>query len=143
MAGEEGAIWDSTTILSEISVAEQLLMRQNRIIIPEKLRSGILKEIHSGHQGISKCRARAGQCVWWPGLATDLESLVNSCVECRRLEVQRPEPLITSTLPELPWQKIGTDLFEWRKNQYLLVIDYFTRYIEIARLNGTTADELI
>ena len=38
---------------SEISVTEQLLMRQNRIIIPEKLRSGIFKEIHSGHQGIS------------------------------------------------------------------------------------------
>lgn len=61
-------------------------------------------------------------------------------VECRRAGVQRPEPLITSTLPELPWQKVGTDLFEWRKNAYLLVIDYFSRYIEIARL---TADKVI
>lgn len=60
---------------SEISVTEQLLMRQNRIIIPGKLRAGVLEEIHSGHQGINKCRARAE---WWPGLARDLESLVNN-----------------------------------------------------------------
>lgn len=89
-------------VASELFVTEGLLMRQNRIIIPAELRSGILKEIHSGHQGVSKCRDRARQSVWWPRLSSDLEELINNCAECRKASVQRPEPLISSTLPELP-----------------------------------------
>ena len=122
---------------------EGLLMQRNRIIIPTALRSGVLKEIHSGHQGVSKCRERAAQSVWWSRLSSDLEELTDRCIECRKVRVQRPEPLIPSTLPELPWQKFGTDLFKWQKGHYLLVVDYFSRYIEIAKLVGTTAVEVI
>ena len=38
---------------------------------------------------------------------------------------------------------MGTDLFEWRKKNYLLIVDYYSRYIEISRLDRTTADEVI
>jgi len=44
---------------------------------------------------------------------------------------------------ELPWQKVGTDLFEWRNDMFLLVVDYYSRYIEIAKLNRSTAEEVI
>ena len=33
------------------------------------------------------------------------------------------ELLITSELPELPFQKVGTDLFEWEKRIHLLLFD--------------------
>ena len=56
---------------------------------------------------------------------------------------QRPEPLISSLLPQLPWQKVGTDLFFWKNHTYVIIIDYFSRYIEIAKLNRATADEVI
>ena len=48
-----------------------------------------------------------------------------------------------SVLPERPWQKVGTDLFEWRKNNFLLVVDYYSHFIEIARLTSTTAASVI
>ena len=130
-------------VAPELSVSEGLLMRCNRIVIPKSLRLGVLNEIHSGHQGLNKCRLRANQCVWWPKLSSELMELVNSCTTCRKAGKQQPQPLITSTLPELPWQKVGTDLFEWRKKNYLLIVDYYSRYIEIARLDRTTADEVI
>ena len=38
---------------------------------------------------------------------------------------------------------MGTDLFEWEKRNYLLVIDYYSQYIEIALLKRTTATEVI
>ena len=57
--------------------------------------------------------------------------------------MQRAEPLISTQLPDLPWQKVGTDLFHWKNHQYLLVVDYYSRYIEISKLNGTTADDVI
>ena len=48
-----------------------------------------------------------------------------------------------SVLPELPFQKVGTDLFKWEKRTYLLLVDYYSRYIEIALLSRPTAAEVI
>ena len=53
------------------------------------------------------------------------------------------EPLHPSPLPELPFQKVGTDLFEWDKKVYLLVIDYYSCFIEIAQLTGSSSAEVV
>lgn len=131
------------SVASEISVQQGLLMRGGRIIIPPSLRQEILGKIHAGQQGITKCRERARQSVWWPRMSKELENLVKNCTECCREQRQRHQPLIPSPLPELPWQKVATDLFEWKQHTYLLIVDYYSRYIEIARLKSTNADEVI
>jgi len=69
--------------------------------------------------------------------------MIRDCCVCCKEHAQPAEPLITSELPELPFQKVGTDLFEWEKQSYLLVVDYYSRYIEIALLKRTTAAEVI
>lgn len=43
------------------------------------------------------------------------------------------EPLI----PPLPWQKVGVDLFEYKSFLYVIVIDYFSHFIEITKLTGS------
>ena len=48
-----------------------------------------------------------------------------------------------SEFPDHPWQKVATDLFEFQKSQYLLVIDYCSRFIEIAKLSTTTSTSII
>lgn len=128
---------------SEISIVNGLLMRNSRIIIPAKLRADVLAQIHTGHQGLNKCRERARQSVWWPGLSKEIKNLVESCQTCRQNYTQKDEPLISSPFPELPWQKVGMDLFEFKKSTYLLVVDYYSRYIEIAKLKQLTAAEVI
>ena len=65
-----------------ISIQNDLLMKDSRIIIPLKLREEILNRIHDGHLGITKCRARARESVWWPGLSSDIENLVTKCHKC-------------------------------------------------------------
>ena len=45
--------------------------------------------------------------------------------------------------PESPWFKIATDLFEFKQQNYLLVVDYYFRFIEIAKLESTTATSVI
>ena len=118
-------------------------MRGNRMVIPPPLRKELLGRIHDGHQGITKCRGRARQSVWWPGISKDLEELVQNCPECCRAQKQRAQPLMPTPLPELPWQKVATDLFEWKQATFLLIVDYFSRFIEIARLSNQTAEEVI
>ena len=47
-------------------------------------------------------------------------------------------------LPDRPWQKIGTDLFELKGKPYLLCIDYFSRFAEVTLLSkSTTSPDVI
>ena len=41
-------------------------------------------------------------------------------------------------LPERPWQLIATDLFNLEKVTYLLVVDYYSRYVEVVALPKST-----
>ena len=126
-------------VSGELVLHHNLLMRGSRLVIPRDLQPGVLRQLHSSHQGISKCRERARQSVWWPGLSKQLEETVRRCSVCTKFQVPRVEPLMPSQLPSLPWQKVGTDLFEWEKSNYLLVVDYLSRWIEIAKLEQTTS----
>jgi len=81
--------------------------------------------------------------VWWPGLSKELEQLVSTCVECCRSKQQNAEPLQPAVFPQLPWQKVASDLFVWKNSHYLLVIDYFSRFIEIAKLSTETTGSVI
>ena len=92
----------------------------------------MLSKIHEGYLGITKCRARARQSIWWPSISKHLEEKVKNCLECSKNQMQQSEPMMPTPLPELPWQKVGTDLFQWKKSHYLLIVDYFSRYIEIS-----------
>ena len=49
----------------------------------------------------------------------------------------------TTPLPDHPWQKVATDLFEWKNSSYVLVVDYYSRYIELAKLSSTTSYAVI
>ena len=131
------------SLAAEFSVVDGILMRGSRIVIPQSLQKEMLDKLHTGHQGITKCRNRARQSVWWPGLSTQLEELVNNCETCCKHQHQRAQPMTPSELPELPWQKVATDLFEWNNDNYVLVTDYYSRYIEVAKLNRSTAGEVI
>lgn len=46
-------------------------------------------------------------------------------------------------LPERPWQNLGADLFTLKDKNYLLVVDYFSRYVEIAQLSPTRSANVI
>ena len=132
--------WLSRADISEI---DNLLLKDNRLIIPTTLRKDILLRIHEGHLGINKCRMRARASVWWPGLSTEINELVTDCEKCIKEKKNHREPLLASTFPDRPWQKVAMDLFYLERKWYLLVTDYYSRYPEIALLHGLTANNVI
>jgi len=131
------------SVAGELSIEKGLLLRGSRIVVPESLRTEILNKIHGAHQGITKCRERARQSVWWPNISKDLEKLVKNCPQCIKHQSQQVEPLIPTQLPSLPWQRVGADIFHWKGDNYLLIVDYYSRFIEIAHLDRMTAEEVI
>ncbi|XP_046575408.1 uncharacterized protein K02A2.6-like [Haliotis rubra] len=62
---------------------------------------------------------------------------------CTQENNNPPEPLIASELPDRPWERVASDLFEIRRSHYVLVVDYFSRFIEISKLSSTTSKDVI
>ena len=52
---------------------------------------------------------------------------------------QNPEPVLNHEIPEGPWIKVATDLFNLYNEKYVLVVDYFSSYVEIAKLRNESA----
>jgi hypothetical protein len=102
-----------------------------------------LKKIHVGHQGIVRCQTRAKTAVWWPGIHHDVTNLVKQCFICAKEATPKREPLIPTELPLYPWQKVATDLFVLNGKNYLLAVDYYSRYPEVVKLNSTTSSSII
>ena len=62
-----------------------------------------------------------------------------SCPHCVQTTTPKHEPLLQSTLPDHPWERAATDLFELNGSTYLLLVDYFSTYIEVQKLSLTTS----
>lgn len=120
-----------------------LLLQGNRIVIPKKLQMETLMKLHQGHQGIQRCRLRAATSVWWPGISHDVEKYVRQCPQCSKSLIPAREPMMPSPLPSHPWEKVGADLFELQGHNYLVVVDYFSRYPEVQKLTSTTSKGII
>ena len=132
------------TVRGDLSVVNGKIIYCNRIVVPTALRSEVLDRIHDGHQGVTKSRERANMAVWWPGISRDIQNKVSTCEFCQEnLPSQRKEPLVTTPLPERAWKKIGADLCEHEGKQFLVVIDYYSRFPEIAYMSSTTSDHVI
>ena len=51
--------------------------------------------------------------------------------------------MIPHAMPTRPWAKLGSDIFEFGGHDYLLVVDYYSKYPEIERLTCKTAAGVI
>ena len=45
--------------------------------------------------------------------------------------------------PSYPWEHIAADLFELKGTNYLLVADYFSRFVEVQKLAITTSSNIV
>ena len=103
----------------------------NRIVVPKSLQNETLTKVHTGHQ---RCRMRVAAFVWWPRVSQEVRQTVEKCRECAKEASKKREPLIVTPLQDYPWQMVGVDLFELNKVNYVLLVDYFSRYPEVIKL---------
>ena len=130
-------------IRAEFAIHNELLLKGTSLVIPAVMQREILSRLHEAHQGIVKCRERARNTVWWLGINKQLEEVVRNCSKCAESRSDKAEPIMYSEFPNRPWEKVASDLFEHNKHSYLLVVDYYSRYIEIARLYSTSSNAVI
>ena len=126
-----------------LTVYGDIIMFDSRLYIPYNLRDKYLQFCHEGHQGIDKCRRRARQLFWWPGLSTDVEDFVKKCNVCIRNSAIKHEPCIFTPLPEGPWVEIGSDIMVFEHQLYLIIADYYTKWIECIAIPTQTAKVVV
>ena len=67
----------------DLSVEGNCILWGCQVLIPKKLREGVLNELHQGHPGIVRMKALARFHVWWPGLDKAIEECMKSCTSCQ------------------------------------------------------------
>ena len=111
-------------IKNELTMINDLVYKSSRIVIPRSMRKEIKSKLHIGHLGIEIMRLRARDCVYWPGIDSEIEDLVSNCSSCLEYRNRIPkESLIEHDIPIKPWSKVGTDVFHLFRKHYVLVVD--------------------
>ena len=128
-----------------ITIADGLLLKGDRIIVPEKARKEILEQIHHGHRGIQKCLQQAKSTVYWPGLYDELKTLISSCTICLKYSPANHKDFksigasLGHEVPATSWTKLASDIFTFNSKNYLLIIDYMSCFPVIHMLQSMTA----
>ena len=131
-------------IRDDLSYVHNLILKDQRIVVPNVLRQEMKETLHTGHSGIERCKRRARDTLYWPGINAHLEDYVASCTTCIEFRnQQQKEKLIPHNIPSEVWSKVGTDLFTLRNKDYLIIADYNTKFFEISELPNTLATTVI
>ncbi|CAI6370293.1 unnamed protein product [Macrosiphum euphorbiae] len=119
----------------DITVQDSLVYFNNKLIIPKNLRKTILKLLHETHLSAQKQKSLVKSIFYWPGINSDILGLVESCNICQKFKRnQIKQTLINHEIPKLPFIKIGLDIAEFRGLNYLVVVDYYSRWLEIIKI---------
>ena len=107
------------------------------------MRSRLLNVLYTGHFGITKCIELAKQTMYWPGITSDIEQFVATYQPCLKYAASNkkcPEKKnqLGQKTPVTPWTKLGTDIFTIDGANYLLLVDYTSKFPVVQKLISMT-----
>ena len=77
-------------------------------------------------------------------MLSQIQDAVSTCATCNMYQRKnQKEPLIPHSIPDHPWSKVGVDIFELQQKQYLVIVDYYSGFVELDLLTHTTAKQVI
>ena len=141
---EIGQFYD---VKDELYLAEGLIFRMNRIVLPETLRVKVINKAHQmGHFGITRTKQMIRAKYFFPRMNAMIESILAQCYECSVTTKQhRSCPIKSTAIPEIEWDTVAMDFGgPYPDGHYnLVVIDKRTRYPEVEELKSTNAKATI
>ncbi|XP_022808390.1 uncharacterized protein K02A2.6-like [Stylophora pistillata] len=124
---------EEDAILSDLQ--QGMIVKGQKIVVPGSLRKEMLGKLHEGHLGINKTIARAWDVLFWPRTSVEITKKIENCPICLEIRLsQQPEPLKSHEIPPLPWAKVGTDILHKNGRNYLVTVDYYSKWPEITLL---------
>ena len=100
----------------------------------------MLNIIHQGHVDQEKCLLGARTSILSPGLTKDVINLVKESDPCQRHQhQQQKQPVLQMEPPSYPWQRLNSDLFEFKGHEYLLLSDQCSKFPVIRKLTSMSS----
>ena len=129
----------------ELTVEAGCLLWGVRVVIPKKLRTAVLEELHTGHPGIVRMKSLARLHVWWPGIDKEIEEAVRTCESCQSIRNRpQPVPLHPWAWPTRVWQRIHIDFAgPFQGHTFLVVVDAHSKWVEVIPMTSTTSQSTI
>lgn len=125
----------------QLSYENGCLMRGHKVVIPEKMQSIILSELHQSHLGVVKTKAEARSRFWFPGVDAALERMIGSCTVCAQLRpAPARAPLAPWPHPPHPFYRVHIDfLGPINGHAYLIIVDAYTKWVEVYDMKNNTS----
>ena len=77
-------------------------------------------------------------------MSAEIKQQVEACEVCRTYETsQQKETLVPHEVPLRPWEKVGTDNFQFKNKSYLVTVNYYSNFCEVDKLPDTKARTVI
>ncbi|XP_046592854.1 uncharacterized protein K02A2.6-like [Neodiprion lecontei] len=128
----------------ELFESDGLVFKNNCVVVPSRMRKEVLSKLHYNHMGIEKTKSRARDIVFWPGMNKQIQDTIMDCAVCQKFQKSHQnETLISSDVPSNVWEKIAVDLFYLQGQPYLIMVDYYSKYVEIGLLTNESSETTI
>ena len=128
----------------ELSVEHDILLWNNRVIVPTKLQTMLLQDLHAEHFGRVKMKQGARSYLWWPNLDRNIEDTVKCCTQCQEYARNPPSKSGTWSWPSGPWKRLHIDYAgPFQGEMFLVIVDAYTKYLEIVPLSNATSESTV
>ena len=75
---------------------------------------------------------------------SDIKEAVAKCDVCAEYQASNPQqPLQTHKIPDRPWSRLAADLFTLHSKDYIVLVDYYSDFVEVSPLKQTTSSAII
>jgi len=129
---------------NDLYVHNDLVFLNDKIVVPVSLRKAMLDLLHENHLGCEKTKSRARQLIYWPGMSVDIDNMILNCKLCQKYaNANVKEYLMSHDIPDLPFNKVGVDIAEYGGKIFLLLVDYYSKWIECIEIKSKTATDVV
>ena len=143
MNSERADIQGYKNVFPELSIADELILRGSRIVVPTKLRQKVIEIAHEGHQGQVRTKQLLRAHVWFPAMDSQCEKFVSTCIACQANTPRTHRaPLKMTELRDGPWRKVSVDFCGPMASGDLALVFYcqYSRY-PLVEFVGSTGEK--
>lgn len=127
----------------ELMIVSGCLVYGERVIIPASLKLPALKLLHANHRGIMKMKKIARKYFFWAGINMDIEKFIGCCNICQSLNLPTHGKTYGKWPESIsPFERVHIDFFHKNEKTFLILVDTYSRWLEVKRMTKTTASEL-
>ena len=142
-------------ISNRLRVTNKVLYFMGRIVVPTALRQDALRLVHAQHHlGQAGTLHSLRRSFFWPRMARSVEAFCSGCVTCQKAKHKSsgrapmremrigqgiPGEAMAMDIGTLPWTDYPGEGYRY----FLLMVDLFTRYVEVQPLRDQEASSIL